>query len=69
MTQGPHAGTLLAGECLGKMDQPRDCLAEKGMPEPEGKSLARKRQHEGVSEEGNELNLISGSHGKLRHIQ
>ena len=41
MTQGPHAGTLLAGECLGKMDRPRDCLAEKGMSEPEGKKLGK----------------------------
>ena len=39
LTQGPHAGTLLACECLGKMDRPRDCLAEKGMPEPEGKKV------------------------------
>ena len=70
MTQGPHAGTRLACECLGKMDRPRDCLAEKGMPEPEREKVWQGRGNmRCVSEEGNELNLIYGSHGKLRHIQ
>jgi len=41
LTQGPHAGTLLAVECLGKKDRPRDCVAEKGMPEPEGKKFGK----------------------------